>query len=72
MSVVVKVGAAPAKGSVKVTVNGKAVKTAVLAKGKVVVTLPRLKAGKAKVVASYLGNATTKPSTAARTITVTR
>jgi hypothetical protein len=68
----VKVGTANATGSVRVTLNGKAVATVKLTAGRASVVLPALKAGRAKIVASYLGTATTAPSSASRTITVTR
>jgi hypothetical protein len=67
LRVTVTAAGKPAAGKVAITIDGKRVKTAALKKGKAVITLPKakvakLKSGKHKVAASYLGSAAAKPA----------
>ena len=62
-------GTAAATGTVVIT-YGKTSKTLTLRAGAARLRLPKVKAGKVKVVVRYLGNATTAASAARWTITV--
>ncbi len=62
-------GSSAASGRVVVTV-GKKSKTLTLKRGTVTLKLARVRAGKVKITVRYLGDSTTTPSTASRTIKV--
>ena len=70
VTVTVRRGAAPAGGTVVVTVGTKS-KTLTLQGGTAKLRLTKVRKGKAKITVRYLGDATTTASTETRTITVT-
>ncbi|MDQ4053186.1 MAG: M4 family metallopeptidase [Actinomycetota bacterium] len=70
---VVKSSGGPAAGVVRITKGGQAIAQGRLVNGRVVITVKRnLPVGRNKLVAAYLGNATTKPSRDAFTVKVLR
>ncbi len=72
VSTVVRVGNANATGSVRFTLNGRALRTVALRGGRASLQLPALRAGTARVVATYLGTTRAARSSAARSIAVRR
>lgn len=64
-------GSAPASGTV-VLKHGAKKKTLTLRQGKASFKLPRVKAGKVRLTATYAGNATTKASSASATLKVAK
>ena len=66
----VKVGGANAAGRVRFSLNGRVLRTVALRRGRASLQLPSLRAGTSRVVATYLGTAQVRTSSATRSIVV--